>query len=114
MALAITLKGNPKMLEVEIQKLTAAIQELTLELKSAKVGSETATAEKSYREDDAARMEMQRKRDENLTNPVEDKAPKKSSPKKAPAPEPELEKAEAPADITADSVMKIDTEQCKH
>lgn len=101
------------MLEVEIQKLTAAIQEMTVQLKGtnallmeARANAKTVTAaEKSYREDDAARMEMQRKRDESAAKPVEEKATKKSSSKKTEAPEPE--KTEAPADITADTIKTL-------
>jgi hypothetical protein len=66
------------MLELEIQKLTAAITALTEELRSAKVGNSLPTEnptnldklrqdDKSYREDDAAREKMQAKRKAKVT-----------------------------------------------
>ena len=68
------------MLELEIQKLTAAITALTEELRSAKVGNELPTeketptnldklqqGDRSYREDDAAREKMQAKRKAKVT-----------------------------------------------
>jgi hypothetical protein len=68
------------MLELEIQKLTAAITALTEELRSAKVGNELPTEketptnldklqqdDRSYREDDAAREKMQAKRKAKVT-----------------------------------------------
>jgi hypothetical protein len=68
------------MLELEIQKLTAAIIALTEELRSAKVGNELPTEketptnldklqqdDRSYREDDAAREKMQAKRKAKVT-----------------------------------------------
>jgi hypothetical protein len=68
------------MLELEIQKLTAAITALTEELRSAKVGNSLATEketptnldklqqdDRSYREDDAAREKMQAKRKAKVT-----------------------------------------------
>jgi len=110
------------MLEVEIQKLTAAIAALTEELKSAKVGNQLATetaAEKSYREDNAAREEMQRMRDEAAAKSAETKSPKKAPPKKAAEPvaidheaarDPvsEPDKASPPkSDITADTIKTV-------
>jgi len=61
------------MLEVEIQKLTAAVEALTAELRSAKVGNSLPTQtpanpdklrqdDQSYREDDAARERTQAER----------------------------------------------------
>ncbi len=68
------------MLELEMQKLTAAIIALTEELRSAKVGNSLATEketptnldklqqdDRSYREDDAAREKMQAKRKAKVT-----------------------------------------------
>ena len=68
------------MLELEMQKLTAAITALTEELRSAKVGNELPTEketptnldklqqdDRSYREDDAAREKMQAKRKAKVT-----------------------------------------------
>ena len=90
------------MLEVEIQNLTAAIKELIVELRSA---NETP-AEKSYREDNDYREGLQAARDKA----VEDRAPKKSSPKKVAVPEPEAAPAPAPApsrDITAEDLKTV-------
>jgi hypothetical protein len=98
------------MLEFEIKKLTDAIEALTVELKSARVGNQLATetpAEKSYCEDDAAREEMQRKRDastakketsKKVVKPVLDHEPVHDLKSSPPAPSP---------DITADDLKTV-------
>jgi vacuolar-type H+-ATPase subunit F/Vma7 len=88
------------MLEVEIQKLTAAIEALTAELRSAKVGNQLPTQtptnldklqqdDRSYREDDAVREAMQAERtammeriDGVLNADHEQAKPKRGRPKK--------------------------------
>lgn len=115
------------MLEAEIQRLTAAITALTEQLKltpPARIASESA-AERSYREDDAAREEMQRKRDEADAS-AEVEAPKKVSSKKAvkpvtidhepvrdPVSEPEKAPATSVAPLTKDDLKKFALEMTR-
>ena len=111
------------MLEVEIQKLTAVVAEMTLQLKAtnallmeartnAKITTETP-AEKSYREDDAARVEMQRKRDEAAANFVEAKASKKASSKKADEPVLDQGPAQDKQPVEPEPVSHITAEDLK-
>ena len=104
------------MLELEMQKLTAAITALTEELRSAKVGNSLATEketptnldklqqdDRSYREDDAAREKMQAKRKakvtkeevEALVEAVVEETPKSPDPEKI------------AANITADDLKAV-------
>lgn len=80
------------MLELEIQKLTLAIQELTVELRSAQVGNEMATTKKARQEKIKPAIGV-----------VLDHEPVRD-----PAPEPKPEKVEAPTpDITADTIKTV-------
>ena len=108
------------MLEVEIQKLTAAIQEMTVQLKGtnallmeARANAKTVTAaKKPYREDEAHREGLQAARDKA----VEDEAPKKETSKKAvkpvaidqePAQDTKPVEPEPSSHITADSLKTV-------
>jgi hypothetical protein len=90
------------MLELEMQKLTAAITALTEELRSAKVGNELPTEketptnldklqqdDRSYREDDAAREKMQAKRKAKVTKEEAEALVEAATEESPKSPEPE-------------------------
>ena len=104
------------MLELEMQKLTAAITALIEELRSAKVGNSLATEketptnldklqqdDRSYREDDAAREKMQAKRKAKVTKEEAEALVEAATEESPKSPEPE----KIAANITADDLKTV-------
>lgn len=104
------------MLELEIQKLAAAITALTEELRSAKAGNSLATEketptnldklqqdDRSYREDDAAREKMQAKRKAKVTKEEAEALVEAATEESPKSPEPE----KIAANITADDLKTV-------
>jgi len=104
------------MLELEMQKLNAAITALTEELRSAKAGNELPTEketptnldklqqdDRSYREDDAAREKMQAKRKAKVTKEEAEALVEAATEESPKSPEPE----KIAANITADDLKTV-------
>jgi hypothetical protein len=90
------------MLELEIQKLTAAIQELTVELKSAKVGNQLAT--EAPANSDKPRQKKAKVTTEEAEALVEAAKPVSDQ---GPAQGPQPVEPEAPSEITEESLKTV-------